>query len=102
MFDLIIQLHEALKLPPMNEMGVWELALSGGWYMAVNGGAETVSVTPTGGATSDVERFCVVFWFNGWPAGVVDIAHGGFLAAGEAANEQTLRAALEQKLAEAT
>ena len=46
-----------------------------------------------------VERFEVAFWFNGWLAGTVS-PFGGTLAAGQAANIDTLAEALRMAIAE--
>jgi hypothetical protein len=46
-----------------------------------------------------VERFEVAFWFNGWLAGALS-PFGGTLAAGQAANIDTLAEALRLAIKE--
>lgn len=53
-------------------VGVWKIALNG-------------------------KDFQAKIEFNGWPAGIID-PHGGIIAAGEAANEDTFIAAIEADL----
>jgi hypothetical protein len=52
-----------------------------GWGVRLNPTTETVEA---------VEPFCAVATWNGWPAGIISPALGGFIAAGEAANAASL------------
>ena len=70
--------------------GCWE-ATVGEWFFALNGHGE--ATTCSRGA--DVEPYGVYLEFNGWPAGTLN-AHSGLMAAGAAANEDTLIAALRE------
>jgi len=101
LWQLILDLHGARNLAPIKDMpdGVWKQALPGGWFMAVNGGDKVQIVAPEGGMAVPVERFEVAFWFNGWLAGTLSPL-GGTLAAGEAANIDTLAEALRLAIKE--
>lgn len=85
------------KLP-----GCWERSVSGvaggTWHVALNGHAEPVEVrAPDEGAVCDVAPFSAFVWWNGWPAG--DIGTSGWsLAAGDAANEESFRAAIARDM----
>lgn len=68
----------------------WEAAVGDHWWIAVNGHGVPVACSHGG----DVPPFSAFVEFNGWPAGILD-PMGGVIAAGELANEQTFRAALE-------
>ena len=92
----IVNLHNRLDLRPLNELGVWRLELPDGWYMAVNGTSEPQTVEPDGGMGFDVAPYHAAFWFNGWLAGEVHPVAGGLLAAGDAANAESLLAALRE------
>lgn len=91
--DLAIALgHSDInKLP-----GCLELQVDEQWWLAINAHRED---TPCSENTS-VPPMCVYFMFNGWPAGIVN-AGGGCLAAGAAANEDALIAALDAAIAKA-
>lgn len=110
MFDQIFALHQALGLPPLNQMsGGWSQALPGGWHMVVNGKDSPIEAKIDGFMTIEVQPFTASFWFNGWYAGDVrpyvdasgQVAEQGIIAAGAAANEQTLLLAFDQAIAEA-
>ena len=76
-----------------NLPGCWEHQIDDQWWCAGNGGkverqcSTGISVPP-----------CTFYLeFNGWPAGFVGPA-GGIVAAGEAANEDSLLAAIEARM----
>lgn len=107
MFDHIFSLHQALGLPPLNQMpDGWSQPLPGGWHMVVNGQTEPIEAKIEGFMTIEVKPFTASFWFNGWYAGDVrpyvdsngQVAEEGVIAAGAAANEQTLLAAIQQAI----
>jgi hypothetical protein len=66
----------------------------GEWQITING---TEKDKPETDSHPKLPRFAVYVEFNGWPAGIIDPA-GGLLAAGAAANEDTLIAAIEADL----
>lgn len=110
MFDKIFALHTALGLPPLNQItGGWSQALPDGWHMVVNGGTEPIEVKIPGFMTIMVQPFTASFWFNGFYAGHVRpyvdeqgrVAEDGIIAAGAAANQETLIAAFDRAIAEA-
>ena len=92
----VLDLHEALCLPPMNMLGLWEIALPRGWHLAVCGDKHPRRFCPPGGMEYEVQPYHFAVWFNGWLAGDLHPIDGGLLAAGTAANEQTLMASLRQ------
>lgn len=68
--------HELLRLGDPHE----------GWHVVFNA---------TDAQAEDVEPVTAKVTWNGWPAGVVT-CRGGYLAAGDAANQDTFRAWLEE------
>jgi len=81
--------HKSLnKLP-----GCLEMAIDECWWFALNAHIETVETTEG----TRVPEFTIYFKFNGWPAGLIGMREG-CLAAGEAANEDTLIAALDSAI----
>ncbi len=58
-----------------------------GWYLRLNTTKKEIDGTPA---------FSVSVDWNGWPAGIIDPG-GGLLAAGDSANEQTLKKWLNDK-----
>jgi hypothetical protein len=90
-FAEIVALAERLGVSKINEMpGCWEHQVDKRWWIAVNAHA---AETPCSMGTK-VPPFTAYVQFNGWPAGQIDPA-GGWIAAGEAANEDTFIAALK-------
>jgi hypothetical protein len=87
--DLAIALGEA----PINKCdGCWEHAIDENWWVAVNPHLEPRSTS----SGEEVPSGHAYVKFNGWPAGLLT-PFGGTLAAGAAANEDTLIAALQAK-----
>lgn len=69
------------------------------WAIAVNGHKEAVaSPLSEGKPDTMVAPLNALVYFNGWPFGILD-PFGGAMGAGEAANEDTLIAALESEIA---
>lgn len=53
------------------------------------------------GTMEEMENIPALSWyimFNGWPAGSLSLLGDGVLCAGEAGNEENLRAAIESKM----
>lgn len=65
--------------------GLWVKEVDKTWTVKCNGHKERVDTIPP---------FSWYIEFNGWPAGVIGILGDGVLCAGEAGNEENLRAAL--------
>lgn len=76
------------RVPLKDHPGLWRHALPGGWEAAVNGHGEPIDGVPP---------YHARLTFNGWPAGIIN-PYGGIIAAGEAANEDTFIAALDEEL----
>lgn len=67
----------------------------GPWQVCMNGTPETIRVDPPDSMGCDeVPPVHAAIFFNGWLAGVLS-PFGGWIAAGEAANEATFTAAME-------
>ncbi len=82
-FAEIVALAEHLGIKPLNTFpACWEHQIDERWWMAVNGHREAIpcSMGP------EVPPFTAYVQFNGWPAGQIN-PRGGWIAAGEAANE---------------
>ncbi len=71
----------------------WETAVDK-WFVALNGRSEPTKSSHG----SDVPPYSVYIAYNGWPAGIID-PHGGIIAGGEAANEETFIKAIREALA---
>lgn len=96
-FMKIGELGFALGMRNINQLpGCWEHQVDEQWFIALNAHAEPTKCSK--GTT--VPAFTAYIEFNGWPAGIVN-AHGGTIAAGEAANETTLIAAINLAIREA-
>ena len=94
LFCEIVKLAEAEQATPLNKFpGCWECKVDELWLLAINGHEEPK--TTAGGAT--VPPFECYLEFNGFPAGFVG-PFGGVMAAGSAANEDTLIEALRKRL----
>jgi hypothetical protein len=110
MFEKILDLHTALGLPPLNQIvGGWAQPLPGGWHMVVNGGDNAIEAKIPGFMTVTVPPYAASFWFNGFYAGEIrpyvnrdgQVCEDGFIAAGEAANQETLIAAFDAAISAA-
>ena len=75
----------------INELdGLWEAEIDEKWKVKVNGHNFDVEKVPP---------FHALVFFNGWPAGIFGL-DGGFFAAGEAANEDSFIAAVDEAMKE--
>lgn len=87
-----LELAQSLGATPLNKHhGCWEAQLDEHWWIAIN--AHRVPIKCSKDAM--VPPFTMYIDFNGWPAGFVD-PHGGTMAAGSLANEETLLAAIKE------
>jgi hypothetical protein len=94
LFILLARLAEKDNAAPLNKhAGCWERQI-GEWWIAINGHRDEVKCSK-GPRVPPFNCYCE---FNGWPAGIFD-PHGGVIAAGAAANEETFAAAIEAELA---
>jgi len=89
---------------PLNTLdGCWTRQIGKQWWVAINGHNEARPASSPNGASKElpfqVEPFHCYVEFNGWPAGILT-PYGGTLAAGEAANEDTLIAAIDVAISE--
>ncbi len=73
--------------------GVYELAIDSRWKVAVNAHRE-----PEAWGGAEIPPYSAAIEYNGWPAGLID-QHGGIIAAGECANENTFIEAMQARLA---
>ncbi len=69
--------------------GLWESRIDDHWLVKCNRHEETINNLPP---------FSWYIEYNGWPAGIMGIRGDGVICAGEAANEQTLMAAILKKM----
>lgn len=78
-FIAVVELAESLGVSHLNELpGLWTIDVDSQWSISVNGHKEPIGHVPP---------YHVEVAFNGWPAGLFSPA-GGWIAAGEAANER--------------
>ncbi len=96
-FGLVATYVLALRAHPISQYaGCYVFRLDDNWTLALNGHDLAIPCNPDGCMAWVVQPFgCVVFW-NGFFAGQFDMA-GGLMAAGSAANEDTLVAALKRQ-----
>lgn len=78
--------------------GAWEIAINDAWYLAANGQDEEIDVSAPNGMAVTLPPYHFAVWYNGWLAGLFS-PYGGEIAAGEAANEQTLIRAIRDHIA---
>lgn len=83
--------------------GCWEHQVDNHWFVALNPhGHPTAKVGGIKPINPEYEvmvpPFSVYIEFNGYPAGIID-AHGGIIAHGAAANEQTFCDAVRRAIA---
>jgi len=83
---------------PLNRhIGCWETSFGRGWSIALNGH----NTTTRDSRGMDVPPFSLAVYWGDFPAGVLN-PRGGWLAAGEGANEDAFIEAVRARLAEAT
>lgn len=86
-WEAMFGLAKRCDAQPMNKhSGCWSLQIDDSWFIAVNGHKTPMAAKPNG---SEVPPFSCYVEFNGWPAGIIDPG-GGCIAAGTAANMETL------------
>lgn len=73
--------------------GCWEVQVDKQWWIAMNGHKEPTACSKGG---TPIPPFHLYVEFNGFPAGVIGM-RTGMIAAGAAANEDALIAALKAK-----
>lgn len=89
-FGALIDLHEARRLPPLNELPTpHDYGEVGPWRLVING-----DETEAQWRHVKIPPFHLYVEYNGWPAGFLN-PYDGVIAAGTHANEATLIAALE-------
>lgn len=94
-FWLIAELCSAHGLAPLNKHRGCVVVEAGAWRITVNG--HNRPARAHGGSRLLIPRFTAMVEFNGWPAGSLN-PYGGVIAAGEAANEDTLIEALRAEV----
>lgn len=100
-FAKIAELAAALQVTEINKLpGAWIVELNPRWTIAVNGHNQDAQVKPDQHAEQTIPPFHAAIWYNGWPAGLLH-PFDGVIAAGEAANEDALLAALDQAIDQA-
>lgn len=88
-YATVAELAEALGVRNIGKLpGMWEVQIDDAWKISVNGHNEAIGHVPP---------YHMAVEFNGWPAGIFGPG-GGIIAAGEAANEATLIAALRARI----
>lgn len=92
---LIADLAVADGVAPVRDK-VWTRKLDKHWTIAVNGYGSEQSVNLT--CPTKIPACSVLIEFNGWPAGMLNLLGEGSIAAGEAANQATLREAIMSAL----
>lgn len=92
-FWLIAELCTAAGVAPLTKHRGCVEVTAGAWTITVNGHARPKRSR----RGLFVPRFSALLEFNGWPAGSMN-PFGGIVAAGEAANEDTLIAALRAEV----
>lgn len=91
-FVRVMELGIALGIKPLPEHdGCWEHQVDERWFIACNGHLtkQGLKLHPK----LEIEPYTCYVEYNGWPAGNFGY-HGGVIAAGEGANENTFIAAL--------
>jgi hypothetical protein len=107
-FMAVVELAEALGVERIDRLpGCWEHKVDAQWFIAVNGHTTPKAIRGfAGGAAAMpgevlfIDPLHVYLEFNGFPAGIIGM-RSGLLAAGSAANEDTLIAALRAATARA-
>lgn len=103
-WQLAAELADVTKAAPMNRLpGAWFVRVDEQWEFAVNGHDRVVSCVRFRhhrGAPVTIPPFEVYGEFNGWPA-LIGNPYAAAIAAGDAANFETLLAALRSKIEEA-
>jgi len=100
LIELIINLHDALGLPSLAKMPgkTWIHEVDTHWTIGVNGNDVPTELKPADTMGCDVPPFCTVVFFNGWIFAILGPLGDGSMGAGELANENSLRTALESAI----
>ena len=94
----LIELAEVTGAASIKDLpGAWEHRVDDRWYVAANGHSTPVRVEPLNAMAWDLPPYTFGVWFNGWFAGEFT-PMGGYMAAGETANEDALIAALDKAI----
>lgn len=101
-FYKLAQLAEKDGIESINKFpGCWTRQIGKHWWVAINGHKSVTKASSPSGASAgdgvDVEPFHAYVEFNGWPAGQFS-PYGGWVAAGDAANESTFISAIDAEL----
>jgi hypothetical protein len=100
-WEAISELASVTGASPLNQVpGCWTFNIGAGWKLAANGHNEAHTTTEEDTEYS-VLPYTVHLTFKGWPAGILT-SYGITMAAGEAANADTLLAALHEAIAAQT
>lgn len=93
----IAELHEAMALPALNELGVWHYVIDDAWQFAINGTDEEQDVTPDEAMKATIPPYHAAVWYNGWVAGLMH-PMGGTMMAGAGANEDAFIAVMDRTI----
>lgn len=96
-------LTKAGAAPLNGHDGAWLGVVDEHWAVAANGHGTPQDVQIPDVGTVSIAPFTFHVYYNGWPAGILVPALGGFegeFAAGSAANEDTFMEAIEAALSE--
>jgi hypothetical protein len=93
-FAGLAQLGAHVGVSGIHEMpACWEFQIDEQWFFALNGHEDERQCSKG----HRVPPYNAYLEYNGWPAGIID-PFGGLIAAGAAANEDALIAAIEKRL----
>lgn len=88
--EILLEYALSLGAAKINALpGLWIHQIDEHWLVKCNGHRETMEGVPP---------YSWSFEYNGWPAGIRGVRGDGIICAGEAANEKTLKAAIEVKM----
>lgn len=100
LMEPVLRLMQAHGFTAIDQLpGAAEVKIDAQWYLAVNGHDAEIEVTPPDCMSVSLRPYHFVVWYNGWLAGLFH-PFGGSLAAGSAANEGALCAAIEKHIAD--
>jgi hypothetical protein len=98
----MLELFEVMGHAPLNRYsGAIGIQVDENWHVAANGHALSKEYQPPKGMKARILPFHFAVWWEGWLAGMLftdGTALDGNIAAGEAANIETLTEALEGRL----
>ena len=78
LFEAIMSLAEVEHAAPLNQYaGAWQTRVDEQWTIAVNAHTAAVfSAFGPGAIAIELPPFHAAIWFNGWAAGLFDVAGG--------------------------